>query len=534
MTRGWQGSLNGGSTPYQYLYCGSSSSQPHQLTGLYPIGTTCSSKSGAVYTSSDDAWGNVTSRTHSGTTATLSYDLLDHFVQWNAGTNNQEWYIYDGAGNRVFKRTINSTSTTLLVYAFGLEEHKYGQAGANLDNTYYYSLGGRMLGALSSSEGMRFSLTDALGSVLVSFNYVAGSATVKGNQDFGPYGNKPYSQGTINTAKGYTGQYHESLTGLDYYGSRYYDPVAGVFLSADTVQGNLQGANPYAYVGGNPETHTDPTGSRAVPGGCSDLECGNGIGLAIFLSALKYLQVGTPTVPSKPNLPALAYVNPFAVNHTLPSASRGSSPSDSPTSCGTAGPSQPLCGNFGVNFALSLSTGGQIGVPGPWCLWCGSGGGSNNGGESGSGNDLTSVLASDTEGGTLGEAGAANDLGGEPSDAAALEIPWSSKTIRQAAEALDAGDTEVVVANRSEAEELFLRKYQGRGYINTTDLSGPETKDLFGSKYGTYHWDDVFDLEGRIQGHGPDNPHGNLPHLQIQPFADEESQDIIRIFFWPW
>jgi len=67
--------------------------------------------------------------------------------------------------------------------------------------------------------------------------------------------------------KGYTGQYADPLSGFDYYNARYYDPVAGVFLSADTVQGNMQGMNPYAYVGGNPETYTDPTGNMYAPPG---------------------------------------------------------------------------------------------------------------------------------------------------------------------------------------------------------------------------------------------------------------------------
>ena len=66
----------------------------------------------------------------------------------------------------------------------------------------------------------------------------------------------------MGTAKGYTGQYSDPLTGLDYDVSRYYDPVAGIFLSADTKEGNAQGMNPYAYVGGNPETKNDPTGRR--------------------------------------------------------------------------------------------------------------------------------------------------------------------------------------------------------------------------------------------------------------------------------
>jgi len=45
----------------------------------------------------------------------------------------------------------------------------------------------------------------------------------------------------MGTSKGFTGQYADTLTGLDYYNARYYDPVVGVFLSADSVQGNLQG-----------------------------------------------------------------------------------------------------------------------------------------------------------------------------------------------------------------------------------------------------------------------------------------------------
>ncbi len=251
----WQGPLNGGSTQYQYLYC---NSQPHELAGLYAIGSTCSSKSGQGYASSYDAWGNVTSRSYSGTTATLSYDLLDHLTQWYASSTNQEQYLYDASGERVLRRVTNGSGSTMIVYPFGLEEHQYSGSGANQWNTYYYSLGGRLIGALDGN-GTTFYLTDALGSILASFNNAAGGASIKGNQVFGPYGNGRYYQGNINTGKGFTGQYHDA-TGLDYFNARYYDPVAGVFLSADTMQGNLEGLNPYAYVNGNPETASDPSG----------------------------------------------------------------------------------------------------------------------------------------------------------------------------------------------------------------------------------------------------------------------------------
>ena len=201
----------------------------------------------------------MTSRSTGGATATLSYDLLDHLTQWYVSSSNQEQYLYDASGQRILRRSTSGSATTITTYPFGLEEHQYSGAGGNQGNTYYYSLAGRLLGK-SDGTTTTFALLDGLGSVLASISNTAGSAAVKGNQLYGPYGNTRYQQGTLGTAKGFTGQYNDALTGLDYYNARYYDPVAGVFLSADKQQGNMQGMNPYAYVNGNPETRSDPSG----------------------------------------------------------------------------------------------------------------------------------------------------------------------------------------------------------------------------------------------------------------------------------
>ena len=233
------------------------------MTGLYQTGSTCSTKLGQGYGSSYDAWGNVTSRSYNGITATLSYDSLDHLVKWDAGSNSQEQYVYDAAGHRVLRRSTGTGSTTMTVYAFGNEEHLYSAAGVNQSNMYYYSLAGHLVGESTGSSTNVF-LTDALGSVITTISATAGSAAVQGNQAYGPYGNTRYQAGAMGTAKGFTGQYQDA-TGLDYYGARYYDPVVGRFVSADTVQGNGAGLDPYAYVGGNPETNNDPTGHCGLP-----------------------------------------------------------------------------------------------------------------------------------------------------------------------------------------------------------------------------------------------------------------------------
>ncbi|HVB20329.1 MAG TPA: RHS repeat-associated core domain-containing protein, partial [Ktedonobacteraceae bacterium] len=263
----WQGPLNGGNTQYQYLYCNTGT--PHQLTGMYPLGTTCANLSGAVYKTSYDSWGNATSRTYNGSTTTQTFDLLDQLVKWANGTTQKQWYAYNTSGERTVLRSTNGSATTMTVYAFGAEEYTYDGSGNLQSSTHYYDMGGRLIGELTGggTPSTDLFLTDALGSVLTTFSNVQNSAAVQGNQTYGPYGTGQYSQGSMGTNKGYTGQYADPLSGFDYYNARYYDPVCGTFLSADPVEGNMQGLNPYAYVDGNPETYNDPTGNMYAPPG---------------------------------------------------------------------------------------------------------------------------------------------------------------------------------------------------------------------------------------------------------------------------
>jgi RHS repeat-associated protein len=281
----WQGALNGSGTQEQYLYC--NSSHPHQVTALSPASgnPSCSASGTPDYSGTYDTWGNLITRSYNANNSSLSYDALDEMVRWNGMTSTssqEEWYLYDAAGDRVLRRSATTGTSgnpatspaTITVYAFGLEEHVYSYSGSgsslsNTGNTYYYSLGGRLIGTLSGSStpSTSFMLTDTLGSVVTTISNTAGSAQVLGTQLYGPYGNKRSSSGTMGTAKGYTGQYNDDVTGLDYYNARYYDPVIARFLSADDVQGNLSGMDPYDYVGGNPETDTDPTGQMLIDGG---------------------------------------------------------------------------------------------------------------------------------------------------------------------------------------------------------------------------------------------------------------------------
>ena len=177
-------------------------------------------------------------------------------------TGTEQWNWDDGSGQRVMQRTSVGGTISPTVYAFGLEEHQYNASGTNTGNTSSYSVGGYLVGEQTgtSTKTTTFLLTDLLGSVVASFSNISGSAAVQGNRAYSPYGTPLYQQGSVGTSKGFTGQYADSTSGLDDDNARYYDPLVGQFVSADSVQGNLVGMDPYAYVGGNPETWTDPTG----------------------------------------------------------------------------------------------------------------------------------------------------------------------------------------------------------------------------------------------------------------------------------
>jgi RHS repeat-associated protein len=139
--------------------------------------------------------------------------------------------------------------------------------GATTTTTTFYYAGSARI-ALAVNGSFNFLATDGLGSADVALNS-NGSAIA--SELYAPYGAVRYSNGTMPTDYGFTGQHADATTGLDYYNARYYDPVAGQFASADTVlpAGGLDilGLSRYAYVEGNPVVRADPSGNLAESGG---------------------------------------------------------------------------------------------------------------------------------------------------------------------------------------------------------------------------------------------------------------------------
>jgi RHS repeat-associated protein len=131
--------------------------------------------------------------------------------------------------------------------------------------------GGSGGSALVPVVGMYFLHPDHLGSITMITdgrgNVIAGGNNGgKSHISYKPYGeiHRTDSSGPDITRFKYTGQEEDKESGLLYYKARYYDPMIGRFLQADSVvmPQSTFGMNRYMYVEGNPVRWSDRSGNK--------------------------------------------------------------------------------------------------------------------------------------------------------------------------------------------------------------------------------------------------------------------------------
>ncbi|MER3448077.1 MAG: hypothetical protein C4291_15190, partial [Candidatus Dadabacteria bacterium] len=106
---------------------------------------------------------------------------------------------------------------------------------------------------------------DHLGSTSLVTNNSSG---IVSQSRYFPYGGTRYQSGVTPTDYRFTGQRQENALGpanyeLYDYQARFYDPLLGRFLSADTIvpgAGNPQALNRFSYVYNSPLRYIDPSG----------------------------------------------------------------------------------------------------------------------------------------------------------------------------------------------------------------------------------------------------------------------------------
>lgn len=179
-------------------------------------------------------------RTNGANTQTVSmkYDPFGQRIEKkyttyiNGVTKNDKWnYVYDG--NEVVVEIYNDQAKTYFTHGAGTDEHLALERGGSY---YFYHADG--LGSVTA-------ITNSTRNIVQSYSY----------ESFG------LVTPTTNFVNSYTfaGREWDWQARLYYNRARYYDPVAGRFVSKDPI-GLQAGMNLYSYVQGNPVNYIDPDG----------------------------------------------------------------------------------------------------------------------------------------------------------------------------------------------------------------------------------------------------------------------------------
>ncbi len=186
-----------------------------------------------------------------GVVVSFTYDASGRRIRKavSGGSPSDTRYVYDGL-RIVEEQNAGHTTTATYVYGNYIDERLTMRRGGQ---DYYYH--GDDLHNVTK-------LTDASGAVVEQYAY--GDF---GQPSFKDGGGAPLAHTAVGNPYLFTGREFDPETGLYFYRTRYLDPMAGRFISRDTIGawGDPSGmGNGNTYAGNNPWTLTDPAGMSSA------------------------------------------------------------------------------------------------------------------------------------------------------------------------------------------------------------------------------------------------------------------------------
>ena len=201
-------------------------------------------------------------------TTSYSYDYENRLTSIVHPDETASAYRYDGGGRRI-QSVEDGVATNFLYDGLSgiIEKNEAGvtQAFYNRGLSYGGGIGGIISAYRNGTPvyyhydgiGAVTGLTDQNGELLQSYAYDAfGNA-------LSLHGNVCGKRGEIDNAYGFSTKEYNPMSGLIYFGARYYDPTVGRFITKDLYPGNVgnpTSLHPYIYCGNNPVNWIDPYG----------------------------------------------------------------------------------------------------------------------------------------------------------------------------------------------------------------------------------------------------------------------------------
>lgn len=254
-------SWNGGETPQnvRYEYGGN---DPQAVTRLVDR------DDGATYaTFAYDMSGNMVHRETPDGGYELSWNGLDQ-LQVVQGPEGRETYFYD----HDFRRMLAVSEDEGVRFWFAERETHFSLTGEQTKQ-YLHLLGsGPEVGRIEDGASVELQYADALQNLLLSHDE---TGDVTAAFHYGPFGEILESVGGDDHRRQFNGKEHDAVSGLRYYGYRYYDPLIRRWNAADPLfrfapelgAAAPQQLNLYAFSLNNPVRFYDPDGLAPKPEG---------------------------------------------------------------------------------------------------------------------------------------------------------------------------------------------------------------------------------------------------------------------------
>lgn len=222
-------------------------------------------------------------QTNGATYAAFSYDLAGNMIQrstpagemallWDGhdqlrlvdGPQGPEVHFYDQDGQRM----LAVSKAEGVRFWFGESETHFDLAGVQTKRYLHLSAGGAALARVKNGNKLELQYADALQNLMFSLD-TAGN--VIASFLYGPFGEVVQTTGDADHRRQFNGKENDAVSGLRYYGYRYYDPLTLRWNSADPLYRVLpdlgvdvpQRMNLYSFSLNNPVRYYDPDGRDA-------------------------------------------------------------------------------------------------------------------------------------------------------------------------------------------------------------------------------------------------------------------------------
>ncbi|MCF7669660.1 MAG: RHS repeat-associated core domain-containing protein [Verrucomicrobia bacterium] len=170
---------------------------------------------------------------------------------WDSEYTNK--FVYDLSGGQAgswnLLAELNGSNDVVRSYMWGLDMSGTLQGAGGV---------GGLLGVNDANQGFHFVAYDGNGNVMALVD--ADDGTVSAEYEYGPFGELIRATGPMSDNPiRFSTKYHDTETGLVYYGYRYYWPAMGRWIKRDPI-GERGGMNLYNYVGNDPLNWIDTLG----------------------------------------------------------------------------------------------------------------------------------------------------------------------------------------------------------------------------------------------------------------------------------